>query len=94
MVAFDLDTQLAVKPELVLTTRKKRRNIVLTGAGTTAAAGTLAWFLLSPAVPLIALLTVLAVAGCRKPGKSRRHSDDGCCYAACPVTDRAFGALR
>ena len=38
--------------------------------------------------------SVLAVAGCRKPGKSRRHSDDGCCYAACQVTDRAFGALR
>ena len=70
MVAAELDTQLAIKPELVLTTRKKRRNVVLTGAGTTAVAGTLAWFLLTPAVPLIALLTVLAVAG----GLERRRA--------------------
>ncbi|WP_017581644.1 FtsK/SpoIIIE domain-containing protein [Nocardiopsis valliformis] len=70
MVAAELDTQLAVKPELVLTTRKKRRNVVLTGVGTTAAAGTLAWFLLTPAVPVIALLTVLAVAG----GLERRRA--------------------
>ena len=70
MTAAELDTQLAVKPELVLTTRKKRRNIVLAGTGTTAAAGTAAWFLLSPAVPIIAILTVLAVAG----GLERRRA--------------------
>ncbi|MBR8745308.1 FtsK/SpoIIIE domain-containing protein [Nocardiopsis sp. MG754419] len=70
MTAAELDTQLAVKPELVLTTRKKRRNIVLTGAGSTAAAGTLAWFLLTPLVPIIALMAVLAVAG----GLERRRT--------------------
>ncbi|QUX27895.1 hypothetical protein KGD83_21830 [Nocardiopsis akebiae] len=70
MTAAELDTQLAVKPELVLTTRKKRRNVVLTGAGTTAVAGTAAWFLLTPAVPIIALLMVLAVAG----GLERRRA--------------------
>lgn len=63
MTAVELYKQLEVKPELVLTTRRKRRNIVLTGAGTTATAGTLAWFLLTPAVPIIAILMVLAVAG-------------------------------
>ncbi|WP_223830306.1 FtsK/SpoIIIE domain-containing protein, partial [Nocardiopsis quinghaiensis] len=70
MTAAELDTQLAVKPELVLTTRKKRRNVVLTGVGATSAVGTAAWFLLTPAVPIIALLVVLAVAG----GLERRRA--------------------
>ena len=63
MTAAELDQQLATKPELVLDTRRKRRNIVLAGSGTTLAAGTAAWFLLSPAAPIMALLLVLTVAG-------------------------------
>src|SRR5699024_10867762 len=70
MTAAELDTQLAVKPELVLTTRKKRRNVVLAGVGTTATVGAAAWFLLTPAVPILAILTVLAVAG----GLERRRA--------------------
>lgn len=84
MTAAELDQQLATKPELVLDTRRKRRNIVLAGSGTTLAAGTAAWFLLTPAAPIVALLLVLAVAG----GMERRRAALGVAEAG----HKALGA--
>ncbi|WP_304455999.1 FtsK/SpoIIIE domain-containing protein [Nocardiopsis sp. YSL2] len=63
MTAAELDQQLATKPELVLDTRRKRRNITLAGAGTLTGGGIAAWLLVGPGAVIIPVLLVLTVAG-------------------------------
>ncbi|MBB4929191.1 hypothetical protein F4561_005607 [Lipingzhangella halophila] len=63
VTARELDQQLATNPKLVLDTRRARRMWAAGVGGATAAAGAASWVLLSPAVPILVLLLVLAVTG-------------------------------
>ncbi|GAB3718386.1 FtsK/SpoIIIE domain-containing protein [Nocardiopsis nanhaiensis] len=63
MTAAELNQHLATNPNLVLATRKTRRNITLASGGVLLGSGVAAWMLLTPFVPLLAILSVLTVAG-------------------------------
>lgn len=63
MTADELAPHLATNPQLVLDTRKRRRNVALGGAGTVAAGTGALWLLVSPWAVLGMLALVLAVAG-------------------------------
>lgn len=63
MTADELSSHLATNPQLVLDTRRKRRNVALGGAGTVAAGTGALWLLVSPWAVLGMVALVLAVAG-------------------------------
>ncbi|MFL1431153.1 MULTISPECIES: FtsK/SpoIIIE domain-containing protein [unclassified Nocardiopsis] len=63
MTAAELDQHLATKPELVLNTRKVRRQITGVAAGTLVGGGVAAWFLVGPGAVIVPVLLVLTVAG-------------------------------
>jgi len=63
VTAAELDTHLASNPRLVLDTRRTRQRIALGAGGVLAVSGTAAWMMLTPAVPILVVALVLAVAG-------------------------------
>ncbi len=71
LTARELDPQLAMNPKMVLETRKTRQLWAAGIGGATLLAGTASWSLLTPAVPIIAVLMVLALAGA---GERRRRA--------------------
>lgn len=77
MTASELDQHLATNPQLVLDTRRKRRNIALTGTGVVSGAGVAAWVLLNPLAVLLPVLMVLAVAGTVERVRSTRTGPEG-----------------
>lgn len=61
--AHELDQQLATNPKLVLDTRQTRKKVAGGVAAAAVVAGGVGWVQVSPAVPVLVVLVVLALAG-------------------------------
>lgn len=61
--ARELDAQLATNPRMVLDVRETRKKVAAGTAATVAVAGALSWTMLTPLVPIGAVLLLLAVTG-------------------------------
>lgn len=78
MTAAELDQHLATSPQLVLDTRRKRRNLALGGAGTVAAGTSALWLMVSPWAVLGMVALILAVAGAvERKSVARGHAESG-----------------
>lgn len=63
VTAAELDQQLATQPQLVLSVRRVRQRVAAAALAVAGTGGVVAWLVVSPAVPVIVVALVLAVAG-------------------------------